>query len=300
MFKIKKKKVRGEKKGQPLPLSYPFDWSGLETFDYPRDADGVPQIFINRKTGLQYNPITIAQYGLFHLQKYAVNQNETAFAESLKTVNWLTKHFCEWRCGVGAWVYDFDLDFYGPKAPWISGMAQGQGISLLLRIHQLQPNDLYLDISQRAFRAFLHPVAEGGVCAAYPDGATVFEEFTTNPPSLVLNGHIFALIGVYDYAQFFGDTTAKELFEETVSGLKRNLRRYDTGFWNRYDLHPTNRLASPMYVRVHVRLLHILFDLTGDPFFQNYADKWQSYLNDPVCRSRWLLGKTVEKIRLRL
>lgn len=308
MFKFRKGKTRANK-GQPLPLCYPFDWNGLENFDYPLDDLGVPQVWISRrsrsafadkKAGLRYNPITIAQFGLFHLQKYSANRKEMTLRHSLDAARWLVENFHEWRNGVGAWVYDFDLDFYGPKAPWISGMAQGQGMSLLLRVHQLRPDEQVLEICRRAFRSFLQPVAQGGVCANFPDGATAFEEFPTNPPSLVLNGHIFALLGVYDYAQFFGDQIAKQLFEETVSGLKRNLRRYDTGFWNRYDLHPTNRLASPMYVRVHVQLLNILAELTGDPFFQNYAAKWQGYLHDPLCRARWLLGKTVEKIRLRL
>ena len=299
MFNLKKKKRQGERKGEQLPLIYPFDWSGLEAFDYPRDANGIPQVLISPKVGLRHNPVTISQYGLFHLQKYAASQNESALNESLRAAEWLVENFRDWRGDIGAWVYDFDLHFYGPQAPWISGMAQAQGISLLLRIHQLRPDEKLPVVCQRAFRAFEHPVTEGGVIAVFPDGATAFEEFTTNPASLVLNGHIFGLIGVYDYAQFFGDKTAQALFEETVNGLKRNLRRYDTGFWCRYDLHPTDRLASPMYMRVHVQLLNILAELSGDPFFENYASKWQGYLNDPVCRARWLVGKTIEKVRLR-
>jgi hypothetical protein len=295
-----RKRLLRENKGESLPLSYPFDWSGLDDFSYPLDDNGVPQVVGNSSVGLQHNPITIAQYGLSRLQRFAVTQNEGEVRPVLNAVNWLVENFRDWRNGIGAWIYNFDLDFYGPQAPWISGMAQGQGISLLLRIHQLQPDEKLLDICRRAFRVFLHPVAEGGVVAAFPDSATVFEEYPTNPPSLVLNGHIFALFGVNDYAQFFDDREAKELFAKTVMGLKNNLRRYDTGYWNRYDLHPTERLASPMYVRVHIRLLRILANLTGEQFFENYADKWQGYHDDAVCRARWLIGKTVEKIRLKM
>ncbi len=286
-------------KKQPLSLVYPFDWSGLETFNYPRDTDGIPQVYTGKKLGLQYNPITIAQYGLYRLQKYAVSNDETELKSSRAASDWLVENFRDWQGEIGAWVYDYDLEFYGTNAPWISGMAQGQGISLLLRMHQVSPDDEILEITRRAFRAFLYPVSEGGVTACFPDGSLVFEEFTTEPSSLVLNGFIFALLGIYDYATFWQNSEAKDLFQVAISGLKKNLPRYDTGYWNLYDLHPTRRLASPMYLKVHVQLLRILENLTGESIFGETANQWQKHLSSPVCRFRWLAGKILEKSRLR-
>ena len=145
----------------------------------------------------------------------------------------------------------------------------------------------------------MHPVSEGGVTACFPDGSLIFEEFPTNPPSLVLNGYIFALLGIFDYATFWKNSEAKGLFQVAIRGLINNLHRYDTGYWNLYDLHPTRRLASPMYLKVHVQLLRILANLTGEAVFQETAEKWQKYLPSPICRFRWLTGKVLEKIRLR-
>jgi len=85
-----------------------------------------------------------------------------------------------------------------------------------------------------------------------------------------------------------------------IRGLINNLHRYDTGYWNLYDLHPTRRLASSMYLKVHVQLLRILANLTEEQFFQETAEKWQKYLPNPVSRFRWLTGKVLEKIRLGL
>ncbi len=286
-------------KKQTLPLAYPFDWSGLENFNYPRDTNGIPKVDMGKKLGLKYNPITIAQYGLFHLQKYGASNDESELNIAQCAAAWLVENFRDWQGAIGAWVYGYDLEFYGPKAPWVSGMAQGQGISLLLRIHQLAPDDQILEITQRAFRAFLHPVSEGGVTACFPDGSLIFEEFPTNPPSLVLNGYIFALLGILDYATFWKNSEAKGLFQVAIRGLINNLHRYDTGYWNLYDLHPTRRLASPMYLKVHVQLLRILANLTGEVVFQETAEKWQKYLPSPICRFRWLTGKVLEKIRLR-
>ena len=42
---------------------------------------------------------------------------------------------------------------------------------------------------------------------------------------------------------------ARRLFEEGVTTLARNLHRWDTGQWSRYDLfpHPVPNVASPAY-----------------------------------------------------
>jgi hypothetical protein len=298
-MKLIVKKARSDNKAQPLPLCYPFDWSGLENFAYPLGSNRLPQVDLGKPLGLRYNPITIAQYGLYHLQRYAESSAPQNLETAERCVNWLTDNFRNWRGQIGAWVYDYDLNFYGRNAPWISGMAQAQGISLLLRFYQLRADARLLDITRRAFLVFLYPVDDGGVVSYYPDGSLVFEEYPTTPPSQVLNGHVFAILGIYDYACFWQDKPAQKLFELAIDGLKRNLRHYDTGFWNLYDLHPTRRLASPMYVKVHVQLLEIMADLCGDPFFKNYADKWRNYLASPVSRFRWLLEKAREKIRLR-
>lgn len=294
------KKNKNELGTHQLSLVYPFHWNGLENFAYPMDENGIPKIYMGKKLGLQYNPITIAQYGLFHLQKYAQDKDETSLKIIQNSAFWLANNFNHWKGNIGAWIYDYDLDFYGPKAPWISGMAQGQGISLLLRAAQFGSKNRYLEITQRAYRAFLHPVSEGGVLSYFPDGSIIFEEFPTDPPSHVLNGHIFTLLGIFDFGLFWHDRAAIELFQIAVNGLKKNLQRYDTGFWNLYDLHPTHRLASPMYVKVHVQLLTILAELTEDTFFQKIANNWKHYLSNPLCRFRWLMGKSIEKIRLRL
>ena len=284
--------------GRRLP-DYPFRWQGLEDFAYPLDEQGVPRVNMGKRLGLRYNPITIAQYGLFNLQQFSAAQNQSCLQRAHACAGWLIDNFKEWRPGIGAWIYDYDLNFYGPAAPWISGMAQAQGISLLLRVHQLNATERVPEITHQAFQAFLRPTAEGGVVSHFSDGSLIFEEFPTDPPSHVLNGHIFALLGIHDYAAYWQKEAALELFDVAVVGLERNLNLYDTGCWNLYDLHPSRRLASPMYVKVHIQLLRLLADLTSDVLFAETSEKWSAYLRDPICRARWLFGKILEKIRLR-
>jgi len=282
-----------------LALAYPFRWDGLEAFEYDFDADHVPRVEITQRIGLRYNPITIAQFGLYQLQRFAATQDEQHLCHARNNARWLLENARPWANDALAWVHDFDLPFYGPKAPWISGMAQGQAISFLLRMQSLvDDEDRLLECSHGAMRVFYHPVEEGGVATRFPDGSVSFEEYPTTPPSQVLNGHIFAMLGIHDYAHFFEDKAAVELFDLAVHGLKKNLHRYDTGYWNLYDLHPTRRLAAPMYVQVHVQLLRILAQMTGESEFTDASEMWKAYLTRPSCRVRYLLRKSVEKIRL--
>ena len=282
---------------QKLDPIYYFNWHGLENFDYDFDDNGIPKVNYSGKIGLRYNAITTAQYGLSRLQRYTDTNEEKDLLAAIRCADWLVENLQEHRSG-HAWVYDFDLDFYGPKAPWISGMAQGEGISLLLRIQQIDHKKQYSNSAKLAFSPFLKKVPDGGVQTNLPDGTIIFEEFPNDPPSHVLNGHIFALLGIFDYAQFFCNSEAMEIFNEACDGLLKNLNRWDTGYWCRYDLHPTRRLASKMYMKVHVQLLEILYGLTKAFEFRNTANRWRKHLENPLLNALWFGSKVIEKIRL--
>jgi hypothetical protein len=284
-----------------LKLAYPFQFEATEDFsDYRRDQRGIPMVYYAHLQRWVYNPITIAQFGLHHLSVFDRTGDTQAAFVAQTMADWLVENQENWKGNIGAWVFHYDLPFYGPTSPWISGMAQGQAISLLLRLSLLGSSSAYEEASRRAVRAFFLPVARGGVAQNFPDGAIAFEEYPTVERSLVLNGFLFALLGLYEYATYFRDVQAQELFENCVLGLKKNLARYDTSFWNLYDLHRSRRLASPDYVRIHVQLLNIFAELSQEEYFAEMAQRWQSYLDNFRCRMRFYAGKGVEKIRLLL
>ncbi|MDZ7269736.1 MAG: D-glucuronyl C5-epimerase family protein [candidate division KSB1 bacterium] len=287
--------------GTRLALAYPFRFEATEDFsDYHRDEAGVPTVYYRHLQRRVYNPITIAQFGLYQLYRFDRDGDVRAALQAQTMADWLVGNQEEWRQGIGAWIFRFDLPFYGPRQPWISALAQGQAISLLLRAAQLCNTAKYEAASRRAVRAFYHSVAEGGVVQRFPDGSPVFEEYPTVEPSMVLNGHLFAMLGLHDYAAYFDDATAAGLFVRCLTGLRANLMHYDTGYWNHYDLHRSRRLTSADYVRIHVQLLNILAAVSGEAFLAETAQRWQGYLDSPWCRARFWAGKVVEKLRLRL
>ncbi|HNW60730.1 MAG TPA: D-glucuronyl C5-epimerase family protein [bacterium] len=281
-----------------LKQSYPFDWQGLEDFSYDFDAAGVPRVDYGAE-GLRYNPITIAQYGLFSLQRFAEEARDADRARALSCAVWLAANARPAGCGSLAWIYDFSLPFYGPDAPWISAMAQGEAVSLLVRCHVLEQRSDFLDIARSAIRLLDLPVAEGGTLGRLPGGDPWFEEYPTEPASHVFNGHLFALLGAADWADHSDLPEAWQRYERGLASIERNWRLWDRGFWTRYDLHPTNRLASRMYQRVHVRLMRLLAERTGRPLFFQVARRWRNMLYDPWSNLAWLALKSGEKIRLR-
>jgi D-glucuronyl C5-epimerase-like protein len=67
------------------------------------------------------------------------------------------------------------------KAPYYSGLAQGQGISLLVRAHKESGDARHLDAVRAAFVSFRHPIEEGGVAFTDESGDLWFEEYIDSP-----------------------------------------------------------------------------------------------------------------------
>ena len=282
-----------------IPANYYFPWEGVEDFsEYQFDEKGRPLVNYGKKIGFRYNPITIAQYGLFNISQYLKTKSAKNRQLALLMADWLLNNWTENEKKAAVWIYEFDLDFYGISGPWISAMAQGEAISLLLRAHQFHPEPHYLKIAEKAVQAFRYPIFEGGVCSTFADGSLSLEEFPSDPPSHVLNGTIFALLGMYDYLLQTNDQSIARIYDAATAGLKCNLHRYDMGYWTLYELYPTRRLTSRLYQLVHVRLMQILWKITGDEFYKSYAHAWNHYYSSKKCQLRWLTGKMNEKARL--
>lgn len=284
-----------------INIPYYFDWEGAEDFsEYDFDDRGLPLVDYGSIIGQQYNPVTISQFGLFNFNAYLITNHQKYEEIVLTCARWLVENYCELKTGAAVWYYNFDLDFYSTKAPWISAMSQGEAISLLLRAYYLTQDVRFIDTADRASIAFAWSINQNGVCSQFGDGSTSLEEFPSNPPSHVLNGAIFALFGLYDYFKCFDNQQLQQIFQNAVTGLAANLTLYDTGYWTRYDLFPVHRLASRAYHETHIRLLLALSQLTGDNSFKNTAQKWARYQHNPLSYIRWFCSKVIEKIRIKL
>jgi heparosan-N-sulfate-glucuronate 5-epimerase len=280
--------------------------SFAEKADYAgvHDPAGIPQLDYRGKIGRQYNPIAIAQYGLGNYNLFRRNGNVDRRAKFLRAADWLVQHLEQNPQGLAVWNHYFDWEYRDTlRAPWYSALAQGQGISVLVRAHLLCSNkesgdSHYLDAAQRALASFFKPVTEGGVAFTDDQGEVWFEEYLVSPPTHILNGFIWAAWGVYDYFLATRDSSAQELFSRAVRTLTRNLDRYDLGFWSLYEQSGTRlpMVASPFYHQLHIVQLRVMHRLTGEDKFMRVADRWEGYSRSRGKRTRALCYKSAFKL----
>lgn len=106
------------------------------------------------------------------------------------------------------------------------------------------------------------------------------------PPSFVLNGFIYSLIGLYDVMSLAPKESAGDaqlLFDQGMQTLKKLLPLYDTGSGSVYDLrHFTLGLAPNIarwsYHSTHINQLHLLSTIDSDSILSSVAERWTGYM----------------------
>lgn len=230
-----------------------------------------------------YFSIGIFQYGLAAYDLFLKTGDEVYKKKVLACAQWALDNQQE----NGGWV---TFAFENPEHPY-SSMAQGEGCSLLLRAMNMTNDDTYSNAAQKAIEFMLLPLSDGGT-TEYAGEDVFLYEFNAQP--LVLNGWIFSYWGLRDYAIASQDEAAKKIAEATAKSMSKLLPEYDLGYWSRYDR--TKRIASPFYHKLHIAQLQVMYDLTGDVAYEQYAQKWMRYERNPVKKARAFCKKAMQKI----
>ena len=258
----------------PAPMApYFYDMNAELAQGWSYDADGI--VLTPNGSDLEYNAVDISQYALGYYALWRTTgslANRTGF---LHYADWLVDH----QSSSGLWLYTYQV--WTMKPPWHSAMAQGQAMSVLIRAWDVTQNEKYLRAATAALGTFSKAYEDGGV-ASYEGADTFYEEYDPSFMPHVLNGFIFALVGLYEYHAAVGDPDSGRLFDIGVATLARNLQRWDTGSWTYYNLASPPLLASGLYAGIHVAQLQEMWRLTGNPIFQTYAERWASYFAPPA------------------
>lgn len=285
---------------------YFMRFQGKAAYTGPFDQVGVPLLDYRGDIGRQYNPIAIAQYGLARLNQLdGISRSEPCGDQDDEAAwraaaDWLVGNLRPNAYGVPVWLHEFDWPYRQPLvAPWYSGLAQGNGLSLLVRAARRTGETRYAEAAHAAYHCFTIDVSAGGVVFTDDHERTWIEEYLVDPPSHILNGFIWALWGVFDYSRWTGEPGPRVLFRDCTNTLLENLHRYDTGEWSLYELPDSGSLmpASSYYHRLHVTQLCVMHRLTGHEIFNEVADRWNAYSRDPRLRYRAFLRKAWFKLR---
>ena len=221
---------------------------------------------------ISYNPISIALSGLRFRQQ---NKYELYLSQA----NWLLENISE----SGSWLIRHNKRVGNKelKAPWVSGLSQGLGMSVLVRAYQDTQDIRYLNAAEAALKPFQVPIKEGGV-RSKTDFGFFYEEYPFREhPTQVLNGFIYSLFGLYDLYMINGNLTAKALFDDGVQTLIQILPEYNLGSWSRYDLNDNAGLrehwgySSPWYQKLHYVQLDALYKITKKDEILKYANEFK-------------------------
>jgi hypothetical protein len=175
-------------------------------------------------------------------------------------------------------------------------MAQGEAISLYLRLYQALGRPGLLDTAMKSYVFMTRSTSNGGVRRYDEQGNLWFEEYPSNPPSYVLNGFIYAVFGLYDLYRVTGDPRVKADIDACIDTLVRKLPSYDSGYWSNYDLQKRELVRYYYQKNVHVPQLAVLYELTREPLFRKYKNRWQKQLS-PL---NFLFVRIMYRVRPRL
>jgi len=185
------------------------------------------------------------------------------------------------------WLTDVPKPEYKIFEPWPSAFSQSRGISILLRGYQLTNQKEYLAVATQALKIFDVSSSEGGV-TTFTEHGPFYEEYPAPFPTMVLDGMLFALCGLYDFIRVQrrlavkNNKRAQRLFDDGIQCVKKSLPQYDLNFWIRYNycrepFYPEVDPATIGYLRLVVTQLKLFYDLTGEKELRHYAEKWRSY-----------------------
>ncbi len=241
------------------------------------------KIFVRYPFGVNFNPVSIAQYALSIYDSYVSSKDKELKDLFFKQVSFLLEEGDENKEEI-KFPYRFDF-FDMVKGPWVSGLAQAQAASVLLRAFVLFKDEKYLLLASKSIKA----INNKNKLLINVNGYQWIEEYPTEKPSCVINGLAWIIISLLELKSFFSDdqTLANEI-NNYIKTYKENVASYDLGNGRiRYSL-MDEKLVNNSYLGFQcLQMIHIYY-YTRDVFFYNMHIKWQEYFDKKEFVSSYL------------
>lgn len=265
------------------------NWNGGLWERVTFDDEGVPKVQYSH--GLEYVPTTAFHWGLVCISKWIVSGNQSNFDDAVEIANWAVAN----QSDNGGWGWYFNHSFHGGVlgdmySGWYGAMTQGLGMSFMARMYAETSNESFKQSALDAMELFDVHVDQGGILRMY-DGQPWYEEYPTpDAGSFVLNGYIYALIGLHDLYSSFNSTKALELYTNGTNSLYSMIGLFDLGCSSSYDLvhhsvpGTAPNIARDGYHSLHISLLSVMNVFENDGF-QAVEDRWIGYANEQCFQS---------------
>jgi heparosan-N-sulfate-glucuronate 5-epimerase len=240
----------------------------------------------------------VAQWGLGAYEHFLESGREEWLEGARAACGFLLDEQTDSGPLAGGWPHQFPFwHTFDLEPGWLSGMAQGEGASLLVRVHAQTGEERLAEAARAALGPLTVPSSQGGV-GVEMEGGPFFEEYPTAPPSMVLNGGIFAIWGVRDVAVALEDGDARLLLDAALDGLAAGIGRWDLGYWSRYDLFPHRRVnvASEAYHELHIDQLAATNRIAPRPALLETEARWRRYRGSALKRARAFAAKAAFRL----
>jgi hypothetical protein len=241
----------------------------------PIDKDGIPLV---RKGGvLSYAVGEMSMNGMRRLTRFLVRcerpQLDQALAQAAKlrelTVKRRRAH----------WIpHAFDYPPYGLRAPWYNAMTQGLALSFYVRLYDVTGDEVHLDAAHDVFRSFLR-LGPRAPWVAYVDRDRHLWliHYPNSRPDHILNAHMHAIFGIYEYWKATRSPLARQVLEGAITTIHDNLWRFRRpGGVSYYGLRSRSVIAK--YHHIHVWQIHLLAKISGERYFSRMAARFRADL----------------------
>ena len=241
----------------------------------PRDAQGVPMIVVDGTR--YYRPGALAINGMKRLDAYRhggdIRQLQVAelLAQRLRELS-LHRRRADWL------PFWYDYPAAGQRAPWFNAMTQGLVLSFYVRLARATDDPTHLRAAHRIFGSFLRLGPNRRPWVAYVDRSGLFwlEHYPGSATHHVLNAHLHAVFGIYEYWQVTRSTKARRFLRAATATMRQKAADYRVkGGDSLYDLGTRTRITK--YHEVHVWQLQLMSRMSGDRYFARLA---QGFVSD--------------------
>jgi heparosan-N-sulfate-glucuronate 5-epimerase len=236
------------------------------------DEQGIPMVGWGKRA--IYSTVNIAQYGFILHYMWLENRSN----DYLNVLTACLNKLIELESHEGEaifWRESYSSERYNLSANWASAMSSGECLSFYLRMYQITHDKELLAKAGLIVNGFDKLTSENGIIYYDKEGDLWLEEYPSEPASRVLNGFIYALLGLVDYYRITEDARVKEKIDACFVTLEKNISLFDAGYWSYYDLYYKELVKYYYQKNVHVPLLEVLYKLSGKKIFKQYAKKWK-------------------------
>ena len=249
------------------------------------DSLGLPYTFYPTQNGIRpgyhYNATIVCNYALSYFDSLQRKANAGLQARFLNCVHWLQQNM-ERHPDYALFRFHWQQPWYDSvKNPFTSGMTSGLAIQVFTNAHTIFKDSTLLHDASLLLRGFNVPVDSGGFTNKEKYGWW-YEEIadSSNHTPRILDGHMFALLGLYHYYQYNGDPLALYYFNQGVALLEHALPAYDAVngeiYYDAYCLP-----ADKKYKRIITGQVKRLWEITSDDTLHHYFLKWSQPMEQP-------------------